>query len=78
MIAWATSVKAEKHAGVERADRWGIFVGEWAPTFFCLGLALANYETTEAAGLGIHQAPPRLTAATVRTPPTTLPHGRSS
>ncbi|WP_398864471.1 hypothetical protein [Streptomyces pakalii] len=27
-----------------RDDRWGIFVGEWAPTFFALGLALANYE----------------------------------
>ncbi|MGW1438655.1 hypothetical protein ACWD7M_25845 [Streptomyces griseus] len=31
-------------AGTARADRWGIFVGEWAPTFFALGLALANYE----------------------------------
>lgn len=30
--------------GVARADRVGIFVGEWAPTFFTLGLALAHYE----------------------------------
>ncbi|MFJ5085409.1 hypothetical protein [Streptomyces sp. NPDC088706] len=30
--------------GVDRADRWGIFVGEWAPTFFGLGLALSRYE----------------------------------
>ncbi|WP_199810092.1 hypothetical protein [Streptomyces vinaceus] len=36
-------MKAEA-AGTARADRWGIFVGEWAPTFFALGLALANYE----------------------------------
>ncbi|MFD0262427.1 hypothetical protein ACFVH7_29675 [Kitasatospora indigofera] len=44
MITWATSMKVEKNQGVERADRWGIYVGEWAPTFFGLGLALANYE----------------------------------
>ncbi|WP_043252702.1 hypothetical protein [Streptomyces vinaceus] len=40
---WCGSMKAEA-AGTARADRWGIFVGEWAPTFFALGLALANYE----------------------------------
>jgi hypothetical protein len=43
LLSWVTSMKAEQ-AGVERADRWGIFVGEWAPTFFGLGLALARYE----------------------------------
>ncbi|WP_406193472.1 hypothetical protein OH807_02830 [Kitasatospora sp. NBC_01560] len=43
LLSWLASMKAE-HAGVERADRWGIFVGEWAPTFFGLGLALAAYE----------------------------------
>lgn len=42
-LAWATSVKAEK-AGADRADRWGIFVGHWAPTFFGLGNALRSYE----------------------------------
>lgn len=41
--SWAASVKLEA-AGVDRADRWGIFVGEWAPTFFGLGLALSQYE----------------------------------
>lgn len=41
--SWLASTKAEN---VERADRWGIFVGEWAPTFFGLGLALAQYEKT--------------------------------
>ncbi|WP_436789039.1 hypothetical protein [Yinghuangia sp. YIM S10712] len=39
--SWLASNKAEN---IERADRWGIFVGEWAPTFFGLGLALAQYE----------------------------------
>lgn len=43
LMSWIVSMKAER-AGVERADRWGIFVGEWAPTFFGLGLALAYYE----------------------------------
>ncbi|MCF6525525.1 hypothetical protein [Streptomyces sp. JJ36] len=41
--AWAASNKVE-HADIARADRWGIFVGEWAPTFFGLGLALSQYE----------------------------------
>jgi hypothetical protein len=44
--SWVTSLKAEQ-AGVERADRWGIFVGEWAPTFIGLGLALSHYEQQE-------------------------------
>ncbi|ANJ05518.1 hypothetical protein LZP81_28995 [Streptomyces parvulus] len=43
VASWYASLGMEKK-GEERADRWGIFVGEWAPTFFGLGLALANYE----------------------------------
>ncbi|MER6774682.1 hypothetical protein ABT389_33685 [Streptomyces bacillaris] len=43
VVSWCGSMKVEP-AGTARADRWGIFVGEWAPTFFALGLALANYE----------------------------------
>ena len=27
-----------------QADRWGIFVGQWAPTFFAIGLALRHEE----------------------------------
>jgi hypothetical protein len=36
--AWALS----QTSGSDRAqsDRWGIFVGHWAPTFFALGVAL--------------------------------------
>jgi hypothetical protein len=41
--AWAASWQAEQ-AGTDRADRWGIFVGHWAPTFFGLGNALRSYE----------------------------------
>jgi hypothetical protein len=41
--AWAVSMRAED-AGNDRADRWGIFVGHWAPTFFGLGNALRSYE----------------------------------
>ncbi|MER6464344.1 hypothetical protein AB0D30_17295 [Streptomyces sp. NPDC048409] len=44
LVSWLTSSRTED---LERADRWGIFVGEWAPTFFALGLALANYEERE-------------------------------
>jgi hypothetical protein len=43
VASWAGSLKAECR-GLGRADHWGIFVGEWAPTFFAIGLALANYE----------------------------------
>lgn len=39
MAAWAASLGTER-AGIGRADRWGIFVGEWAPTFFALGVAM--------------------------------------
>lgn len=44
VVAWMASLKAEPGAGIARADRWGMFVGEWAPTFFGLGLALSHYE----------------------------------
>ncbi|GAA4876749.1 hypothetical protein [Kitasatospora terrestris] len=49
LASWIVSMKAEQ-AGIERADRWGIFVGEWAPTFFGLGLALAHYEDGVTGG----------------------------
>ncbi|MCP2349762.1 hypothetical protein [Nonomuraea roseoviolacea] len=52
--SWALSTKAEA-AGLDRADRWGIFIGEWAPTFFALGVALRLEEgggSREAMGMG--------------------------
>lgn len=27
-----------------QSDRWGIFIGHWAPTFFAIGLALKTDE----------------------------------
>ncbi|AWI31814.1 hypothetical protein AB0K47_29340 [Streptomyces tirandamycinicus] len=55
ILAWTASRKAEPGAGLDRADRWGIFVGEWAPTFFGLGLALSHYEQHDGTLVaGVH------------------------
>ncbi len=43
VAAWFMSKNKEK-VDLDRADRWGIFVGTWAPTFFGLGNALQYYE----------------------------------
>lgn len=43
VASWLTSKKLE-NAGIARADRWGIFIGEWAPTFFAMGNGLRTYE----------------------------------
>ncbi|MFB4281518.1 MULTISPECIES: hypothetical protein [unclassified Nonomuraea] len=53
--SWFVSRNAES-AGLDRADRWGIFIGEWAPTFFALGIALRMEEThrdLEESGTGM-------------------------
>jgi len=47
VFTWTASLRAEPGKGLDRADRWGIFVGEWAPTFFGLGVALSHYEQSE-------------------------------
>lgn len=39
VVAWALSRSLEAAPG-EKADRWGIYVGLWAPTFMALGNAL--------------------------------------
>ncbi|MFD4547320.1 hypothetical protein [Streptomyces sp. NPDC058466] len=44
IASWVGSLKMEPGLDLARADRWGIYVGEWAPTFFGLGLALSHYE----------------------------------
>ena len=33
------------HSG-DKADRNGLFTGQWAPTFLITGVALAQYEST--------------------------------
>jgi hypothetical protein len=47
LAVWAASQQFEP-GGQERADRWGIFIGLWAPTFLALGNALRLEE--ERAG----------------------------
>ncbi|ABS01626.1 hypothetical protein FHR75_002033 [Kineococcus radiotolerans] len=42
-LAWTIS-RQKEDASLARADRWGIFVGHWAPTFFGVGNALRGYE----------------------------------
>ncbi|KRV48004.1 hypothetical protein AQ490_27110 [Wenjunlia vitaminophila] len=44
LLSWFGSLKVEEGQDLARADRWGIFIGEWAPTFLTLGLALQHYE----------------------------------
>ncbi|MEV0232885.1 hypothetical protein [Nonomuraea sp. NPDC050786] len=46
IASWAASLTYER-AGIDRADRWGIFIGQWAPTFFALGTALQLEETRQ-------------------------------
>lgn len=36
--------RAKKGDDKAQSDRWGIFVGHWAPTFFALGVALRMEE----------------------------------
>ncbi|MCP2257349.1 hypothetical protein LX15_001034 [Streptoalloteichus tenebrarius] len=52
VVSWMVSRRVEDtpNARADRADRWGIFIGEWAPTFFGLGLALSRYEDDPSRG----------------------------
>lgn len=43
VASWVASKQVEP-AGIDRADRWGIFVATWPATWFGLGQALADYE----------------------------------
>lgn len=43
VVSWTASRFGNKDSKPQ-ADRWGIFVGHWAPTFFGLGLALSEFE----------------------------------
>ncbi len=42
VLSYFTSRKTAKKDPNNKAqsDRWGLFVGQWAPTFFALGVAL--------------------------------------
>jgi hypothetical protein len=39
LIVWFASRQKKGH-DKSQSDRWGIFIGHWAPTFFALGVAL--------------------------------------
>jgi hypothetical protein len=43
LVAWIAS-RANPTDDKAQSDRWGIFVGHWAPTFFAIGLALKKEE----------------------------------
>ena len=40
LLSWLIS--RGKDDSKAQSDRWGIFVGQWAPSFFALGIALKN------------------------------------
>jgi hypothetical protein len=42
MTSWLIS--RGKRDDKAQSDRWGIFIGHWAPTFFALGLALKHQD----------------------------------
>lgn len=43
ILSWLVSRKKKNHDKAQ-SDRWGIFIGHWAPTFFAIGLALKTEE----------------------------------
>ncbi len=42
-VSWAISRRKTSHSK-SQSDRWGLFVGEWAPTLMAIGLALKHEE----------------------------------
>lgn len=38
-VAWLVS-RGKPDDDRDQSDRWGLFVGEWAPTFMAIGVAL--------------------------------------
>lgn len=42
LLSFGAYFASQRKKGNDKAqsDRWGIFVGHWAPTFFALGVAL--------------------------------------
>ncbi len=41
LVSWLIS-RNKKDDSKSQSDRWGIFIGQWAPTFLALGIALKN------------------------------------
>jgi hypothetical protein len=51
IAAWTLSSRMENAPG-EKADRWGIYVGLWAPTFMAVGNAIQTAEASDQPGSG--------------------------
>lgn len=51
VLQWSMSKKKASDSRAQ-ADRWGLFVGQWAPTFFALGVALKLEEQHTLPSLG--------------------------
>ena len=49
VAAWTLSRNNEQAPG-EKADRWGIYVGLWAPTFMAMGNAIKIDESNDENG----------------------------
>ena len=45
LVSWLVS--RGKKDSKDQSDRWGLFIGEWAPTFFALGIALKHQEESQ-------------------------------
>lgn len=47
ILSYATYFASRAKKGDDKAqsDRWGIFIGHWAPSFFALGIRLKLEET---------------------------------
>lgn len=43
LLSWRVS-RSRNREDKAQSDRWGIFIGHWAPTFFAIGLALRSEE----------------------------------
>jgi hypothetical protein len=43
LVTWSIS-RGGTSDSKSQSDRWGIFIGHWAPTFFAVGLALKTKE----------------------------------
>ncbi len=46
IAAWGTS-RSKEDAPAAKAERWGIFIGLWAPTFMVIGNALQEDELAD-------------------------------
>jgi hypothetical protein len=44
LVAWLRARGKAQSADKAQSDRWGLFIGHWAPTFFAIGIALKHEE----------------------------------